>query len=179
MCSFGIRFTFQVAKDDWSLVFSWQSSDLLVEHGSQFVPQAIRRRIRGGHFRNLPFLRAPADGDGSGPPCHAISDAIEPISQGRWIADRPGFLQEDEKRRLKSIVGLVGILEEAAANTQHHRAVPFQKRGEGSLVFAADEKVQEVRVGGGIRRPNRSERGNGPDRGSRALTWHLCEYPSF
>ncbi len=176
---FGIGLAFEVAEHHGSLVFSRQSSDLLIEHRSQLLPEGIRRRIRGRHFWNLPFAAAPPGGDSSCPPGHAIGDAIEPVSQRRRIAQRPGLLQKDQERRLESVVRRMAVLEETPANTQYHGAVPFQKRGEGSLVFAADKTIQELRVGDIFGGPNRRQRRNRPSRQTGASTWHLAESSRF
>ncbi len=54
---------------------------------------------------------------------------------------------EDEKSGLKGVVGVVGVLEDAAADAQDHRAVPTHQLGEGGVVAAQQEKVEEIPVG--------------------------------
>ena len=53
----------------------------------------------------------------------------------------------DQEGGLEGVLGVVGVVQHAAADAQHHRPVPVQQGREGFLISAAGEPVQEVRVG--------------------------------
>ena len=74
------------------------------------------------------------------------SDPIEPVAQQVRIADRAGFLRQDEERGLKGILGVVRIAQEALAHAQDHRSVSRHQRREGGLGLSRRELLQQLAV---------------------------------
>ena len=64
--------------------------------------------------------------------------------------DNPCLLDQDEKRGLKGILGLVPVREHASANAKHHRPMPFDQDRKGKLGTLAPvrrESLQKLAVG--------------------------------
>jgi hypothetical protein len=57
---------------------------------------------------------------------------------------------QDEKRDLKGIVGIVSIAEQPPAHAQDHRGVPSQQHRESGLVAVVEESAQQLAVGCGV-----------------------------
>jgi hypothetical protein len=53
---------------------------------------------------------------------------------------------QDEKRRLEGILDIVMIVEDAAADTPDHRAMPPHQRRGGSFVPLFDEALQQLPI---------------------------------
>src|SRR5262249_42604068 len=60
---------------------------------------------------------------------------------------RGGFACQNDERRLKSIFGVLDLMQDAPADAQHHRAVPPHQLFEGHLVLRAHEAIEELAVG--------------------------------
>jgi hypothetical protein len=59
------------------------------------------------------------------------------------LAARPNAIaapHENEKSRLKGILGIVVVTQDAAAHAQHHRAVPAHQQLEGVFLPLREEK---------------------------------------
>ena len=54
--------------------------------------------------------------------------------------------RQAQERRLKYVVGIGGIVDQAAGRPEHHRAVPFEENLEGPVVIGLDELPQELAV---------------------------------
>lgn len=54
---------------------------------------------------------------------------------------------QDQKRCLESVVGVVGIADDATADTQDHRAMAAQECGKRARIPLADETVQQLPIG--------------------------------
>jgi len=72
---------------------------------------------------------------------------VQPGGQRLGAADGVGSPGQHQERRLKGIVGDMGVGDDAAADTQHHRTVPCDQRREGGLVAVAEEALQQRGVG--------------------------------
>src|SRR5262249_30479051 len=60
-----------------------------------------------------------------------------------------GLADEHEEGRLESVLGLVAVTQDAAAGGEDHGGVAPDEQLEGGLVAAADEGVEQLRVGQG------------------------------
>jgi hypothetical protein len=63
------------------------------------------------------------------------------------LANRRGFLHQDQEGGLEGIFGFVRIPEQLAANAKDHRAMPLDQRFESRLVVVGDKTFQELSVG--------------------------------
>jgi hypothetical protein len=57
-----------------------------------------------------------------------------------------GLAGQHEEGSLKSILGVVGIVEHLPADGEHKGAVPFQECGEGAIVPLTDKLLKELTV---------------------------------
>jgi hypothetical protein len=60
-------------------------------------------------------------------------DAVEPMTEKIGIANRPSLVGQDEKNRLKGILGVVLVNQVLPAKPEHHRSVAIDKRAKGSF----------------------------------------------
>jgi len=77
------------------------------------------------------------------PYSHAATDARR--------AHRAAVAGQGEEDGLKRVVRVGRVPQHPSADAEHHRAVPFDERGEGGLVAPLDEAGEQV----GVRRGGR------------------------
>jgi hypothetical protein len=63
------------------------------------------------------------------------------------VADRGRFFGQDEEGGVEGILGILLVVQDPAAHTQDHRAVPPGEGSERLLVLPAEEGIQELVVG--------------------------------
>jgi hypothetical protein len=56
------------------------------------------------------------------------------------------FLGEDQKSRLENILGIVPVVQHAAADAQDHGAVPLYQGGEGGFLMLRGEAFDQLPV---------------------------------
>jgi hypothetical protein len=79
----------------------------------------------------------------------ASGDAVQPVSDGRSVRERVGLSDEYEEGSLERVLGVSSVTQRAAADRQDHGAVAPHERGEGDLVAAGEESVEQFTVGSG------------------------------
>jgi hypothetical protein len=57
---------------------------------------------------------------------------------------------EHQERCLKRILGVLGLVKDAAADAQDHRPMPPHQGGEGGLIALAGKTLQQLAVGVGL-----------------------------
>ena len=75
--------------------------------------------------------------------------------------DRPSSPNQNEKRRLKRVLGVVPIAEDAPADTQDHRPMALDERGKcelGDRILAPDKQTQKLPVRQSLERSGREQR---------------------
>jgi hypothetical protein len=75
---------------------------------------------------------------------------VQPGSDRIAHPERPGFADQDKKRHLERVVGIVSVAREGAADPQHHRAVPLDERRERKLrrlTRSGDRLLQKLPIG--------------------------------
>ena len=86
-----------------------------IEH---FTGGQLRQRIGMGVERSEIgrgcLAESATNADSSRLRCHAVGHTIQPTGQSVGGPDRSGFASQDEKGRLKSVLGFVAITEHAA-----------------------------------------------------------------
>jgi hypothetical protein len=75
-----------------------------------------------------------------------MSDPVQPVRHHLSWHDGRRLADEDKKRGLKRILGIV-MSKESAAHPPDHRAMPLDKSSEGRLVPAFDEAPKELAIG--------------------------------
>jgi hypothetical protein len=122
-----------------------QAAQLLVHHATQVgVTDFWRGRFGHAHHLRLapPALRRRCPQPHRRLPGHAVEPVGDRLSgHVRRLAD------EDEERRLKRILGVMVIVQEAATDAPRHRRVPPHQRGKGTVVPASQEAGQEFPIG--------------------------------
>ena len=89
---------------------------------------------RGGPFPRLLLLDAPLAVHGLRlERSRVVGHPIEPVADHRAGHDRRGFLDQDEKGGLESVLGVGLVAEDAPAHPQDHRPVPPGQRLERGL----------------------------------------------
>jgi hypothetical protein len=77
------------------------------------------------------------------PPRHAM----QPAADGALDPDRSGLARQQEEGGLEGVVGIVGVVEHAAADGQDHRPMPTDQRLEGQLIAVGHVTFQQPGVG--------------------------------
>jgi hypothetical protein len=72
---------------------------------------------------------------------------MKPVTQDGTRFQGGGFAHQNKKRRLKRVVGVSSVSQDAATNTQHHGTVPAHQNAERLLVSLAEELCQKLAVG--------------------------------
>ena len=70
----------------------------------------------------------------------------EPVADRPRRPDRRCFADEDEEAGLEGVLGIVGVMQNAAANTQDRGTVPAQQSLEGGLVPLTNVQAQQVAI---------------------------------
>jgi hypothetical protein len=83
-----------------------------------------------------------------GPSGDAAGNAEEPAAEGALTVEAGGFTGEDEEGGLEGVLGVLLVTQDAAAQAEHERSVALYEGGEGGLLTAVDESLQQVRIGG-------------------------------
>ncbi len=76
----------------------------------------------------------------------AIGDAVQPAAHRFGATQRSRFAAEDEKDGLKSILGVVGIVQDTLTDAQHHRSMPPHQRRESVLIAPGGEALDQFAV---------------------------------
>ena len=100
----------------------------------------------------------PAHGVVPGLEGHAVGDPVQPRAQRAAPGDRPRFAGEHQKGRLKGVLGVVVVADDAAADAEDHRAVTADEGFKGRFVPLLDEGGKQLTV----RRPRRILPQHGP-----------------
>jgi hypothetical protein len=75
-----------------------------------------------------------------------VSDLVQPAGQGRSARNAAGFPRQGQKRRLKTILGVVEIEQNSPANAEHQSLVPPDEKFERRLVAGGRESLQQLSV---------------------------------
>ena len=75
-----------------------------------------------------------------------LSHAIKPVADHIARHDCPGLAGEDQKSRLKSILGVLAVVQYPAAYRHDHGAVAFEQCCEGGFIAFFDEAAQKFPI---------------------------------
>jgi hypothetical protein len=98
-------------------------------------------------MRGLLVQRLPAGFLPAQPPGDAAGCAVQETRQRFAATDSSGPARQYQEGRLKGVVGVMDIAQQAAADAEDERAVPLEKRGEGGFVALLGEAVQQLTIG--------------------------------
>ena len=132
----------------------------------RFEIQPIPVGVRFDHRPNSPPLNPPSSRRIDPRPLrNARRHTVKPTGDRPAISNPACVTQQDKKRRLKRILGVVGIAKRVLANPQNHRSMALDQQPEGQLgglaIFGADP-VNQLPVGKPTDDSNAPERSNGP-----------------
>jgi hypothetical protein len=144
-----MRSPLQVTQNDRCAVSIRQLVDLFVNRLRRgFSTNPTRndcRSARGG----LTFVGAPASLRRAGTTGDPVGNAMQPRTERVLNPERPGPLDQDEKRGLKRVLHVVRIAEGRSTDSQHKRAVPLNERRERQLAnfsIAGRESLEQLPV---------------------------------
>src|SRR5262249_37434580 len=72
---------------------------------------------------------------------------VEPIANCLFQYETTSLANEDQEGRLECVLGIVVVVQEAAAHPPDHRAVPTHEGTKRSIITAAEECLQQLLVG--------------------------------
>jgi hypothetical protein len=99
------------------------------------------------HVDHLPLPGALPSDPGPRLQSGAVRYAKQPTAQRLRRGDRSRLAGEYQKRRLKGVLGIVQVEQDAAAHAHDHRAVPAEECREGVFILLPDETSEQLRVG--------------------------------
>jgi hypothetical protein len=73
-------------------------------------------------------------------------DRVQPRAYRLVVHDGTRSLHEHEKGRLKGVVGIVDVAQNAAADPENHRAVSAHERGERRFISLSDKPCQQLAI---------------------------------
>jgi hypothetical protein len=115
---------FQVAQDDGQAVPGRQFRQFMIQYGPQLCAGVGRRRFGLRQDGHLPFPGPPAGAGRPGPHGRGVGDTVQPIPDRLAWPHRARLADQDEEGRLEGVLGVLGVVEDAPADAQDHRAVP-------------------------------------------------------
>jgi hypothetical protein len=115
--------------------------------GGSGSPWRSIRACFGPHRRRpVPLVPRPAEGLAPGLAGHAEGDPVQEAAQRLSFADRRCLAGQHQEGRLKSVLDIMGLPQQAAANADDHRPMPLHQRGKGIFVLAGGVTPQEFPV---------------------------------
>jgi hypothetical protein len=100
-----------------------------------------------GHGESLSFALSSLGGALSRMKRGAVSHAILPIGQQFRFAQSMAFLDHDEKGSLKSVFGIVAVMQYSPPDTQDHRPVPAQECRERCFLVPLRKPLEQFSIG--------------------------------
>src|SRR5262249_34979063 len=128
-------------------VFVWKSRQLLIENGHQITPESIDQCLWVGKCIQFQGPLAIAAPQSCRPylACGSKADSVQPRTD-LIAANGTRLARQDQKRRLKGIVGGVGVGQDTPANTQHHRSMPVNQARKRGLISVDDVGIEKLAV---------------------------------
>jgi hypothetical protein len=144
-CDFGPAVPLQKTQHEGRPVLVWQALNLVIENGLDFTPAPVGGVP--GRRQHPSFVGPPAGGAPFGVRGNSMCDSMKPGGQRVALADRAGPPGQNQKSGLKSILGVLLVLQYMPAYTQDERTVPIDKDGEGRLVASPLKLLQQLLIG--------------------------------
>jgi hypothetical protein len=140
-----IRFPFEVTKHHGGTVLIRQQADFLIKQQSQIARIQIGILSSGNPLfrqRQAASLSGQCLSLQSYPVCYFV----KPTREGFFSLDASRPTNEDEERRLKGVLSILRMAQNAAANMPDHLRMPPDKRLEGRLVSVQNESPEQIAV---------------------------------
>src|SRR5579884_1754021 len=136
----------EVEEDERRPVGFRQVLDLVIQDGLYFSPFQLCPLVHGwGRLGFLLVLATPRGGPfrvmG-----HTVSNSMKPAGQRLLLANARALPGEKEEGRLKGVLRVLKVMQDAPTNAHHHRPVTFHQRREGGLVIAGREGGEQFPV---------------------------------
>ena len=164
----------QVAEDDGPSITFGEPVDLLVEHGTGVVPGRARGHSLACQLGGPLFLTAAPEGVGLDLKRDAPGHAMEPAADRSVDPDRPGLASQQQEGGLEGVVGIVGIVEDPAADGHDHPPMTLDQGLEGELVSVRHVTFQHRTVGETRQGPLVEEAVDLPQGGAASCTGHVA-----
>ena len=163
-CRLFMAASFEIAQNQRDTEPFRQPLDFFVKHACEIIVHLDACFL--SQCRRAPFVPLPPGRDQSSTRCGAIGNLVQPGTQGIAHPEPPGLLYQDQKRRLKRILGVVRIDQNGPAHTQDHRPVSLDQGRErqlGGFALAGRKPLQELAIGQLADRPDIKKRAKLPD----------------
>jgi hypothetical protein len=151
LCGFFDRLALQIAENDWKPVVFGQAVQFLIQQGLQITPLVLLGSFGCGQLRHLLLSASPLRRHGFRFHGRAEGDTVQPVGNLLPRPDGRRFAGEDQKGRLKGVLGIVMIADDTTADAEDHWAVTTDKGFKGRFVLLVDEGRQQLPI-----RPPRS-----------------------
>ncbi len=145
-CRLLVRLAFEVTEDNGRAIALRQAVQLLVENRLKVAARLRRSGLRLGHGWDLPFAAALPGPVGPGPQCRMVSDGVQPAGQRTGAAEETGAPVKHQEGGLKSVLGVLAMLQDTPAHPKNHGAVPLDQQGKCSLVAVAQELLEKLTI---------------------------------
>ena len=127
-CGLFVGPSFEVAEDHRSAEAFWETLDFFVQDRAEVVEIVMAAfGIRDG---SQSFMTSLTSRGGACAECGLVGNAMEPRSERLFHPEPACFFHKDKERGLKRILRIVLIDENVPADSQDHRPVPLDERGE-------------------------------------------------
>ena len=87
----------------------------------------------------MPFVLGAFGRVGVGPNCYPVSHLVEPASYRLTLADGSSLADKDEEGGLEGVLGILLMIQDAAAYVEDHGSMPPNQHFEGRLVARDSE----------------------------------------
>jgi hypothetical protein len=141
------RPTFKAAQHQGRSEFVRQTGQFLIEDRLRFTHAQLRQRIIDAFLDRGLDLVPPLPGE-----LHprlerqTKGDAVQEAAHRFDAEQRSGPPAEDKEGRLENVLGVVDIMQDAAADVQHHRPMPPYQGREGVLIAPGGEALEQFAI---------------------------------
>jgi hypothetical protein len=136
----------QIAHNNGAAIFVRQATQLIVEQGLQIMPEPLLDYFGFGHVTHLPFPYLPLGSHCSRLQRCLVSHAIQPVTDHLSRHNGSCLAEENKKGGLKSILGIVMVVEDPTANAPHHRTMPPHQGGNRCFFASANKALQKLPI---------------------------------
>jgi len=136
-----------VAQDKRAAKTFWQLEEFLVERLQEFSGRDVSERIVYHRLCGRCIHSMLAGGVGASLLGQSQSNTVQPRSDGMKSPNACRLASQDQKRRLKDVLGVVRVAERPATDTKNQWTVASDQFSEGGLVSVVDKLLHQDGVG--------------------------------
>jgi hypothetical protein len=134
------------AEQDREPVVFGQAVQFLVQQGLQITPLVLLGGFGFGHLRHLLFSPPPLRRHAFRFQGGAEGDSVQPVGDPLPRPDGRCFACENQKGRLKGVLGIVVAVDDTAAHAEDHRAVATDEGFKGRFVLLLNKGRQQLPI---------------------------------